>query len=384
MLYETIIGGAAVTLAGPFYRRFVTERRAWAALGQAFGFDVDFGGLSPSDVLRGDFEGYKVQVVCAISQTARWRGEWSMRYVLDSDGRVPEALTFEPSGAIRPSRGGRRSGDFAFDGRVLCAGPRLMLGTVLDHDTRAQLLELVGRRNGVVRKGLLELEQRGRATSEAQIRETLALLAAFARHLELAASRGLTALLETARFDPYAGVRCRAMELLAGYYANHESAKAVLRDALHDRAMEVRFCAAMNLKQEGLETLLELVDKGGLLPQYRVRALVRLAAKGRGAKVEDALLEMLSANLDPAVMSAAVDALARVGSLRAVERLLPLTTFWSSTALRRRARTAIRRIQDRTAGGEIGALSFSEEEDMQGALTLEDRAGRVSTWGKAS
>ncbi len=382
-MFELLIGaagafGTTAALAGPVYRRLVVERRDWALLGQTFDLGSSFGGLTPSDVLSGTFESYRVRIVRAISQSAQHRGEWCMRYRLDLREALGEGLSLEPRQDARCSGILVNSGDHVFDQGVLMHGPRLLLGGMLDYALRAHLRNLIIERAVAVRKGYLELEVIGRAFSEQSVRESLALLVDLAERLKFSMTRGPASLHSIARNDPHSGVRCRAVELLARYYPSDSDAQAVLREALRDRAPQVRYCAAMRLSEDGAGTLRELVEKGGLLPEYQVRALQRLASLDHEAPVEARLLEMLSLSAAPSVVSSAIEALSRVGSLRAVESLLPLTTLFNNAEVRKRARAAVKRIQGRARHGEAGALSFAAAEELQGALTVESNEGELS------
>jgi len=72
------------------------------------------------------------------------------------------------------------------------------------------------------------------------------------------------------------------------------------------------------------------------------------------------------------VQSAAAEALGLVGSVAAVEPLLPLTRGLGRAALRRSARAAIASIQSRLGDVDAGRLSLAEDTELAGAVALAD------------
>lgn len=95
------------------------------------------------------------------------------------------------------------------------------------------------------------------------------------------------------------------------------------------------------------------------------------------APAEPRLVALLS-DASPEVQRASAEALGALGSVAAVEPLLPLADSLSRPQLRRAARGAIGRIQSRLVGAEAGRVSLAEEQDLAGALQLADTsAARV-------
>ncbi|MEY2932866.1 MAG: hypothetical protein RL033_3615, partial [Pseudomonadota bacterium] len=97
---------------------------------------------------------------------------------------------------------------------------------------------------------------------------------------------------------------------------------------------------------------------------------------------EPALLRLLA---DPSteVQQASAEALGALGSVAAVEPLLPLTESLLRPQLRQAARGAIGRIQSRLGSVEAGRVSLAEPHELAGALDLADtsaavRAGELS------
>jgi len=110
-------------------------------------------------------------------------------------------------------------------------------------------------------------------------------------------------------------------------------------------------------------------------------AAARLAGRsGRPGNLplERGLIALLGRE-DEAVRAAAIAALARVGTARAVERLLPFTGgLLTSQALKQRARAAVRAIQSRLVNGEAGAITLSVLEEEAGQLSLAADSGALS------
>jgi hypothetical protein len=90
---------------------------------------------------------------------------------------------------------------------------------------------------------------------------------------------------------------------------------------------------------------------------------------------ELALLQLL-ADEEAEVQTAAAEALGAVGSVAAVEPLLPLTKGFGRGSLRQAARGAIASIQSRLGDVEAGRLSLAEEE-LSGSVTLVDEQAAI-------
>jgi HEAT repeat protein len=96
----------------------------------------------------------------------------------------------------------------------------------------------------------------------------------------------------------------------------------------------------------------------------------------RGA--EPILLELLD-RAHPGVREAAADALGRVGTVAAVEKLQRFAqSSWTGAPVRLAAETAIKLIQARVPGGATGALSLAEDAEQAGAVSLAAEGGGLS------
>jgi hypothetical protein len=87
--------------------------------------------------------------------------------------------------------------------------------------------------------------------------------------------------------------------------------------------------------------------------------------------IERCLLQLL-ADAEVEVQTAAAEALGTVGSVGAVEPLLPLTKGLGRGQLRQAARSAIASIQSRLGDVEAGRLSLAEDHELAGAVALAD------------
>jgi len=174
-------------------------------------------------------------------------------------------------------------------------------------------------------------------------------------------------LTENACRDPQPEVRLRNLELLAREPDTPE-VLAAARCCLESEDAVLAMRAALLLGDEGLGRLEELLSADALPPLMRVEALTALGCRG-----QDGLLALTG---HPAldVRLVAVRALARCGTLSAVE---PLTLFQQGIIFpeeRTAARRSIDAIQARH-GGERGAFSLLPGE--AGALALVDAEGGV-------
>lgn len=91
----------------------------------------------------------------------------------------------------------------------------------------------------------------------------------------------------------------------------------------------------------------------------------------KSPRSELALLQLLS-DEETDVKIAAAEALGAVGSIAAVEPLLPLGKGFGRGQLRQAARGAVARIQSRLGDADAGRLSLAEDDELAGAVALAD------------
>lgn len=371
------------------------------------------------------------------------------------EGRSGISLSLESLASTVEKGIGRREivlGDEAFDREVYIRGPAEMVRALLDAPRREQWRRLLRGWMRVDVPGVQGLEA-AISLSDGDLRaefrrewhdklascmpEVLALLLAVARGFEKpddVASR----IAENTRSEPEWRVRSENLRMLGERYPEDPATREASKLGCQDQNEEVRLRAALNLKDEGRGTLLEIASReepddalaatavaalsshlaldtaisildGALssrrqgtaraclavlgqrgdavavdrlarvlvedAPDLAVAAAQALAATGVPA-AEAPLLQALK-DL-PVVSTAAAQALGRVGSMGAV---LPLKEAAAREevpdTLQRAVRQAIAEIQARL-GGAPGQISLAEGDAGQLSLAEEDASGRVS------
>ena len=241
-----------------------------------------------------------------------------------------------------------------------------------------------------------------------------------------------------ARNDPLPEVRLENLQVLIAEYPGRPATVGTLRSALDDSHPDIRLWGARELGEEGRPVLLELASSAAIpetaqaeaiwalgedlprdvafevlfhtlrsrrLPVAEacleslgprggaevVSALSKVLAVERGwlaaaaaralggsgeALAEESLLAALD-RTDEGVGVAAAEALGRVGTASAVAGLREAESASDDDDLRRAAREAIARIQERLTGASPGQLSLAEDQSGQLSLT-EDEAGRMT------
>ena len=333
-----------------------------------------------------------------------------------------------------------RTGDPMFDELVDVRGPEVPLRAALSGAARERVLQLI-RRGGAVKDGavVLVLEERGQLNSVAAISWLVEQVVGVAR--ELTAHRGEIqhALAANAREDRMPEARLLNLKTLAQRYP--AAAAQALTPALSDPDPRLRLWGAARMQGPGAAAVLAgLVGDVSVDPALRAEALRTLtqtrpyaevapslvvaledaeeklqreavAAVGRfrdaslyervvrlGPRAGDELAETIAQTLGEmgdgraerplllllaresgAVKAAAATALGLIGTVDAVEPLLPLTKgLLGSERAKEAAREAIRRIQARLGDVAAGSLSLVEEGAQAGALSVAVPSGAVS------
>jgi hypothetical protein len=341
--------------------------------------------------------------------------------------------------------GGRdeTSGDAQFDALVELPGMDAYVCAALSFTARQQLHALM-ERGGQVHKGRVEFERRVPVSHDRNWLVLLCKsLSRLGNALSVTPDSLHGRLADNATHDPIAGVRLKNLHFLTdpstrtpeGLVAS--TARAVLSDV----SAPVRLLAARQLPAEGGPVLRALVTDARLGTGLRVEALQALdergvpeaallstllstappelataalsvivarrleglsvavvecahqehagvraaAARALGtlpvADAQGVLLRLLS---DPSadVQYASAESLGAIGSVAAVERLLPVAEGLGRTQLRQAARAAIGRIQSRLGHVEAGRISLADERSLAGALALAEapalRVGELS------
>jgi hypothetical protein len=409
---------------------------AWARAADELGLDFVAGGLSTSRWMQGEKDGIAVEVrgsegknaaTCfkitppGLSRTLAVRAEGTWTNL----GKVfsgEDVLLQDPD----------------FDRLVNIHGVEEEIVALMDVETRADVMELVGL-GGTIGEGTITLRRTGVIREKEELVHLASLLARLGRRLSGGPVPAL--LLENAQSDPLVEVRVRNLEILARNYAYFAEAKTAAAMALEDRSPRVRMLGAVLDKGEvGIAVLQALVQDSDVPGDVRAASLEHLAssfsynrakpvvagalesaddrlaraavvAVGQAKDVEeiqrivaiaterDALLcEAVATTLgqlgdafaegvlikllgreEPAIRVAAAKALGLVGTVHAVEPLLPLTKeLLGALGLRAAALDAVRSIQARLGDAEAGRVSVAKVEDVAGAVSLAADGGELS------
>jgi HEAT repeat protein len=138
-----------------------------------------------------------------------------------------------------------------------------------------------------------------------------------------------------------------------------------------------------NEQRARLEELIASADPRAIKAVAKLLETPAFQALDAGEAFEPILIGLLGH--DPTIAAVAIDALAKIGTVRAVEPLLACTRrILVDGTLRRAAREAVEQIQLRLDDVDRGRLSLAHDSDVEGALSLEDVAGAVSLPSKRS
>lgn len=330
-------------------------------------------------------------------------------------------------------------GDPAFDDQLYVRGSRSLALAVFDSGTRVQTLRLFSEPYGRVwlSEGVLRYERVGGSDVPVWVELILPLLLEVARRLARPADLA-GRLAANSRNDPLPAVRLANLAVLTREYPRRPATLEALRHALRDPHPGVRLKAARELGDEGLAELRDLAADssgpeeiqgravqalGSRLPFDEVEEVLRQALRTRRLWVAEACLEVLGAHggnravatlakvlgvergplavaaakglgasgdasaeaalvaaldrADEGTAMAAAEALGHVGSARVIPRLRDMEKMSGDDDLRRAAREAVARIQERLTGASPGQLSLAEGESGQLSLT-EDETGRLA------
>lgn len=414
------IAAAVAYLVASFRRKAQLE--AWQRSADACGLTrvtTTEGGIVEGAALEGDAGDLRVR----LGSYRRGKYERGTTIAVSGLGHGYGGLTLRREGLATAfekgvlGEGEIELGDGSFDREVYVRGQAAMAFAALGPEARSPLNRLLAGKvaggpgepvsvSASLADGRLEVRvpESGFASGN---RERLP--AILARVLEVArplAVRGELAPLVAGNLarERDAGVRLKALALLAREYPDHPATQERLRAALEDASDEVRLRAATALGTDGRETLRQLVthaaDDGcvsravtALGPQldHELGEATLRRALAAGESRRDTLLACLEqqkrhgrheaqplvlealAHADGAVVQAAARALGRIGDVGAVAPLLEAAARGQPAACRQ----AIAEIQSRLPGAGAGQLSIAAGE--AGALSLADgETGQLS------
>jgi len=355
-------------------------------------------------------------------------------------GGLPWDLSFgSPEWFARNGESLRRVsvGDELFDLRVHVRGAEEDVVPLLDRATRIALIEFV-ESGGRAEWGKLKFSPSRLERDPETLVEAARSMLALGERLTQPGRRKL--LLANATGDPVAGVRARNLEVLAARFRDSEEAHAAAQPGLDDPSAAVRFVAAdVERGEKSMAVLRGIVVDARVEPQLRAEAFARLVdfygyAKARDlvpaaleqpirllrraaavaagdahdleqverlcrslreepawlieavvtaleklgdARAEPALIALLG-HSDDAARTTVARALGVLGTVKAVEPLLPLTKGLLQTGLHAAACDAVRRIQERLGDADAGRLSMAQAEGPSGALSIASEGGELS------
>ena len=401
----------------------------WRTLGRELGLQK-MSGVFFFKKVTGFKAGFAVTV-----QSAGTGGQ--AQIVVNGLGKIPNSLRIEPEKALDVAfwQAKIRIGEPKFDAAVKITGQEEEVLALLDSETRDPLVQAVASGGSTVKDGriCLMLQEMDDAA------DRLDGLIDLGQRLTLLRMEIPGRLVRNAASDPLPSVRLRNLEALQEKYPDCEDLPDVSRLMLKSEDPELRFAGARSLETEGLPAARELVlsDAAGddlrrralewflrqasreqisavmaqlvenpppallpllveeleqhplpplliqllaamdLLSDEMVLALARAAAWRPGGASEEILLRLLGRD-NVEIRIEAAKALGQIGTARAVEPLLALTTgLLASPSVKEAAREAVARIQSRLGDAEAGRLSLAVPAEGEGALSLpvEERPG---------
>lgn len=354
----------------PLLLRWVRKRRQERdrRLSQALGLSVTEGDQWKDESrFTGRLDGAEVELFLFSRSTGKSSTPYTRYTVFGADPRTTlkgQNLATELWQAVAGGED-HRTGDAAFDAAVQVGGHRPALAAALDAPTRQAVLDLV-RLGGTVSSGKVSFEERKHEVDPERIRLLFAQLAAVAT--ALAAQPTTDRLVRNVREDPEPGVRRAA--LMALVETDRARGRELAATLLDDPSPDLRFVAAAAVGDR------DRVRSAP--PEVKVAAAAEnpesVARLLEGAGDEAGLLALLSGGAR--VRVAACHALARSGTVHAVEPLLPLSrALLGDGDVRQAATAAIAAIQGRLGAVERGTLALA---DGAGELSVSEEAGAVS------
>ena len=289
---------------------------------------------------------------------------------------LPHALRLMPQG-VSAFRERLTVGDDSFDAVALIEGPEIEVHARLGAATRRKVGDLLMQLGGEVRDGTAQyVGDAALMDDNDRLRAVVYQLVDVARGL---GGEPATLLANNALGDPLETVRQRCLELLAEHFRGSPEARRAGEALLESGEPLTRIAAARACwpNEAARRVLAHHVAAGA--PAERLAAVEAVGAL-RVDGVEPGLIELLTEHPMDEVRVAAARALGAVGSVHAVEPLLPCTRgLLTARDLKNAARDAIAAIQARLGDVEAGALTLTvDTPESPGHLTLAPDAGALS------
>ena len=287
-------------------------------------------------------------------------------------------------------------GDPEFDSAILIRGPATATRSLMSQDARQAVMKAV-KSGAKLEQRVLSVDRIGWMKDSADVVELAQKLIKAAECLE----PGWTVshdLMTNAKNDPLPAVRKANMEALFDEFPDSDDALSAAKKAMDDADPLIRLRGAFAAGDAGVPVLRNLamissravqeLSRRGLWtydelevllnsehPQIRTAA-VSVMSNVKDARVEGFLISILTNKWDPDTL-AAIRAIGQVGSIKAVEPLLPYTEgFLAAPKLKEAARKAVSAIQERLGNVKGGRLTVAVAE--QGRLSTAPVDGGVS------
>jgi HEAT repeat protein len=425
-------GGLAWAAAVGAARREEQTSRTWRTAARELGLTYSEGRARRT--IEGVLDGVPVRVEysCVVRGEANTRTiDERLSFCAGGDGQIPASLVVRKDSSLFGVRDAE-IGDRSFDDLVELECVDAYVCAAFSDAARSKVASLL-EAGGEVRNGkVLRETGEGDTLTLADLKGTLQSYAKLARLLAVSSGTLHERLARNATSDPSPGVRLQNLRCLVdpATRAPAELIASVSRKRLADQSGSVRLLAAKQVGSEGRPALLAIAasetsrtpwrvdalgalheqsapELSGLLsglltsstPVVVCSALSVIAARGLdelssgvmrctssehatvradaattlaalSPEQAEAALFLLLADPSAEVQRASAEALGRVGSVAAVEPLLPLARALVPSSVRHAARDAVARIQSRLAPVGAGALTLVGDDDRAGAVTL--------------
>jgi hypothetical protein len=306
-------------------------------------------------------------------------------------------------------------GDASFDDEYYVQGRAPLAIALLDPETRRQVGALLRNRialptggwvdvDASLSEGVLDVRVResGFSGNRERVPDILAVVLDVGRRL-VAPHDVAARIADNCRSESSAGARVRSLLVLAREFPRHPATRDALLAGCQDPNEEVRLRAGIALREDGRQTLLDLVRGARVTDSCAARAIEALRARLPAEQAEEALQRALAEEERPLTAKACLETLARLRRTEAeglmIEALRKGDSRIAAAAaralgkagtvaavpalheamaprgdlLRSVGRQAIAEIQARLSGAEPGQLSLAGADS--GALSLAEEAG---------
>lgn len=317
---------------------------------------------------------------------------------------IPASLKLSAEGigtSIAKAFGGQdiATGDARFDSRIRVQGGEALCRAALSGEARDAAVAAASAARFEVSDGAVSVAYRGIITDGVALDGLLSLTLTLARALAAAPPEPLMGLVMRIQEDPDENVRRVALETLITHYSQEPRVQQLLSELVEGSELHLAILSAMALPSGGARELSRAVESANLDAALRARALrawsrrdpeaasrwlgsaqwlqapselaaaaCGLAESLLGQAAEPMLLKILSRE-EESLQLAAVQALGSVGTVNAVEKLLPFSNRIIRGELGNVAKASIQQIQSRAVGADAGWVSLASNVSEAGGLS---------------